>query len=85
MLQAQDFHARYYHPSNARFWFYGDDAPVERLRILAEYLDQFDARPVDSHVAGQPLFSEPRRVVDRYVAGEGDGGDAGEDAGKVRA
>jgi hypothetical protein len=31
---AQDFHRRYYHPSNARFWFYGDDDPVERLRIL---------------------------------------------------
>ena len=58
---------------------------MERLRILAEYLDQFEARPVDSHVAGQPLFTEPRRVVDRYVAGEGDGVDAGEDASKVRA
>ena len=29
------FHERYYHPSNARFWFYGDDDPEERLRILA--------------------------------------------------
>ena len=23
----QDFHARYYHPSNSRLWFYGDDDP----------------------------------------------------------
>jgi hypothetical protein len=34
---------------------------------------------VDSHVERQPLFSEPRRVQDRYAAGE----DSGEDAGKV--
>ncbi len=53
----QDFHARYYHPSNARFWFYGDDAPEERLRLLAAYLDEFEARPVDSTVHTQPLFS----------------------------
>lgn len=54
---AQAFHDRYYHPSNARFWFYGDDPPEERLRILATYLDDFEARPVDSTVAPQPLFT----------------------------
>lgn len=43
---AQDFHARYYHPSNARIWFYGDDEPEERLRILSTFLDEFDAREV---------------------------------------
>ena len=42
----QDFHARYYHPSNARIWFYGDDEPEERLRLLANYLDEFEAREV---------------------------------------
>lgn len=45
----QDFHARYYHPSNARIWFYGDDDPEERLRLLSLYLDEFDARQVESH------------------------------------
>ena len=50
------FHGRYYHPSNARFWFYGDDDPAQRLRILDGYLDEFEARPVDSTVAAQPLF-----------------------------
>ena len=42
-LQTQDFHGRYYHPSNARIWFYGDDPPEERLRLLAAYLDDFEA------------------------------------------
>ena len=50
----QDFHARYYHPSNARFWFYGDDPPEERLALLARYLDEFEKRTVDSTVKGQP-------------------------------
>lgn len=31
----QEFHRKYYHPSNARIWFYGDDNPNERLRILS--------------------------------------------------
>jgi Zn-dependent M16 (insulinase) family peptidase len=51
----QDFHGRYYHPSNARFWFYGDDPADERLRLLSKYLDEFEARPVDSTVHAQPL------------------------------
>jgi len=31
----QEFHRQYYHPSNARIWFYGDDDPVHRLRVLS--------------------------------------------------
>lgn len=31
----QEFHRNYYHPSNSRIWFYGDDDPTERLRILS--------------------------------------------------
>uniref|UniRef100_A0A6N2L3X6 Peptidase M16 N-terminal domain-containing protein n=1 Tax=Salix viminalis TaxID=40686 RepID=A0A6N2L3X6_SALVM len=33
--QFKEFHGKYYHPSNARIWFYGDDNPTERLRILS--------------------------------------------------
>lgn len=35
---AQGFYEAYYHPSNARFWFYGDDPSEERLRIVDAYL-----------------------------------------------
>ncbi|PHT63099.1 Presequence protease 2, chloroplastic/mitochondrial [Capsicum annuum] len=31
----KEFHRKFYHPSNARIWFYGDDDPNERLRILS--------------------------------------------------
>lgn len=53
----RSFHGRYYHPSNARFWFYGDDDPIERLRILDGYLSEFDSKAVDSTVHPQPLFT----------------------------
>ncbi|OAY78579.1 Presequence protease 1, chloroplastic/mitochondrial [Ananas comosus] len=69
----KEFHHKYYHPSNARIWFYGDDDPKERLRILSEYLDQFEASPAhdESKVQSQKLFRQPLRIVEKYPAGEG--------------
>jgi len=58
-MDAETRFSRYYHPSNARFWFYGDDDPEERLRILDAYLSEFEAREVDSTVGVQPLFAVP--------------------------
>lgn len=68
----KEFHRKYYHPSNARIWFYGDDDPNERLRILSEYLDMFDASSAsnESKVHPQKLFSEPVRIKEKYPAGE---------------
>ncbi|XP_073159325.1 presequence protease 1, chloroplastic/mitochondrial-like [Henckelia pumila] len=68
----KEFHRKYYHPSNARIWFYGDDDPTERLRILSEYLDMFEANsaPEESKIDSQKLFSEPIRVVEKYPAAE---------------
>lgn len=34
--QFKDFHAKYYHPSNSRVYFYGDDDPLKRLELLDE-------------------------------------------------
>jgi len=65
--QFKDFHARYYHPSNARFFFYGDDAPERRLEILDAYLRDYTRIEVDSAIALQPRFSEPRRVEATYA------------------
>ncbi|XP_062091512.1 presequence protease 2, chloroplastic/mitochondrial-like [Humulus lupulus] len=68
----KDFHRKYYHPSNARIWFYGDDDVSERLRILSEYLNMFDANsaPNESRIKPQKLFSEPIRIIEKYPAGE---------------
>eukprot|EP00600_Ochromonadales_sp_CCMP1393_P015327 CAMPEP_0175034098 /NCGR_PEP_ID=MMETSP0005-20121125/22411_1 /TAXON_ID=420556 /ORGANISM="Ochromonas sp., Strain CCMP1393" /LENGTH=1034 /DNA_ID=CAMNT_0016294879 /DNA_START=271 /DNA_END=3375 /DNA_ORIENTATION=+ len=60
--QFKSFHSSYYHPSNSRVFFYGDDDPMERLRLLDSYLCEFDAIPVTSQVALQPRLSEPQRV-----------------------
>ncbi|XP_057494646.1 presequence protease 2, chloroplastic/mitochondrial-like [Actinidia eriantha] len=69
----KEFHRKYYHPSNARIWFYGDDDPNERLRILSEYLDTFDASSAssESKIHPQKLFSKPVRIVEKYPAAEG--------------
>ncbi|XP_022927677.1 presequence protease 1, chloroplastic/mitochondrial-like [Cucurbita moschata] len=69
----KEFHRKFYHPGNARIWFYGDDNPVERLRVLKEYLDMFDASPVSnqSKIEQQRLFSEPVRIVEKYPSGDG--------------
>lgn len=72
--QFKDFHRKFYHPSNARIWFYGDDDPNERLRLLSEYLDMFEASsaPNESKIQPQRLFSKPVRIVEKYPAGDGD-------------
>ncbi len=67
--QFKDFHARYYHPSNARFFFYGDDDPDRRLEILEGYLKDFSAIEVDSEVALQPRFCKPLRAEFPYACG----------------
>jgi Zn-dependent M16 (insulinase) family peptidase len=62
------FHTTYYHPSNAQIYFYGDDDPEERLRILDQVLSEFEAADVDGEVALQAPFTAPRRVTETYSA-----------------
>jgi Zn-dependent M16 (insulinase) family peptidase len=62
------FHETYYHPSNARIVFYGDDPEEERLSILDKYLGQFDRIEVKADIGEQPRWSEPRRIVETYAA-----------------
>ncbi len=64
------FHERYYHPSNARIYFYGDDEPSERLRLLDAYLSEFNRAEIDAPVALQTRFSAPRRLVRPYPASD---------------
>lgn len=66
------FHKKYYHPSNARIYFYGNDDPERRLRILSEYLKDFERVEPDSAIGAQPRFDEPRRIVERFAAGKRD-------------
>lgn len=70
----KNFHRRFYHPSNARIVFYGDDPAGRRLELLDEYLSQFDAAPVDATVALQPRFRAPRHIESTYAATEAEPG-----------
>jgi len=66
----KEFHALYYHPSNGRFWFYGDDEPSERLRILDAYLNDFEKVEPNSEIGKQKLFTAPKYVVEKYASSD---------------
>ncbi len=67
--QFRAFHQRFYHPSNARILFYGDDDPDRRLELVDAYLREFDRLEVDSDVPLQPRFDAPRRVAGTFAVG----------------
>jgi Zn-dependent M16 (insulinase) family peptidase len=66
------YHETYYHPSNARIFFSGDDDPIERLRLLDEYLSQFDAIDVKVDIPLQPKFDAPCYSEHYYASGDSD-------------
>ncbi len=65
--QFKKFHQTYYHPSNTRAFFSGDDDAGERLDILDAYFSQFERAPVDAEVKLQPRFNTPRSIVATYA------------------
>ena len=67
------FHKDHYHPSNARFYFYGDDPEDKRLAKLEEFLREYGHRDVSTKVGLQLRFSEPVRSERKFAAGEDDG------------
>lgn len=68
-----DFHAKYYHPSNAYIFLYGDLDIEEKLAYLdREYLSQFDRIPVPSHIDVQQPFDGLQRITRHYPVGAGE-------------
>jgi presequence protease len=66
--QFKAFHEKYYHPSNGRIYFYGDDDPQTRLRLVEEYLKAFEAKEVDSDIPIQKPFREPRTLAKTFAS-----------------
>jgi Zn-dependent M16 (insulinase) family peptidase len=64
--QLKEFHRRHYHPSNSRIYFYGDDDPEKRLRIINDYLKDFKEQKIDTVIPLQPPFKNPRRLVHSF-------------------
>lgn len=67
----KNFHSRYYHPSNAFFFIYGDIPTKKHLIFLdKEYLSRFERTPIDTAIASQPRWSEPRYEIVPYPIAE---------------
>jgi Zn-dependent M16 (insulinase) family peptidase len=72
--QFMEFHRKFYHPSNARIFFYGDDDPDQRLRFLEGYLSDFEPIDIDSYITLQKTFKKPKRITHPYATGEDESG-----------
>lgn len=70
--QFKAFYDSYYHPSNARMWFYGDDPEEKRLAKANSFLNDFASQPVDSKVTLQEPWTEPKSFKFSYDAGSGE-------------
>ena len=62
------FHARFYHPSNARIFLDGSIDPDATLALLDSYLRDFDRRPADATIPFQKPVS--RTATIRYESTE---------------
>ena len=61
------FHRAYYHPSNSYIFLYGNCDIEEKLAFINdEYLSNYTHLELDSTIAYQPLFDEPKEVYDTY-------------------
>ncbi|KAK7070004.1 Presequence protease, mitochondrial [Halocaridina rubra] len=59
--QLKNFHAYHYHPSNARFYTYGDQPLVDHLAFIQDnYLSKFTKIDPKTSVPEEPTWSEPR-------------------------
>jgi hypothetical protein len=68
--QFKRFHETLYHPSNARIFFYGDDDPEQRLKLIDEFITEFEQKDVDAAIPLQQAFDAPRTTTKPYDSGE---------------
>lgn len=63
-----DFHRRYYHPSNAWIYLYGDMNVEEKLTFLdSHYLSKYEAIEVDSSIQMQNAFDQMQEVTEHFA------------------
>ena len=69
----RDFHARYYHPSNARFYTYGDQNLERTLEAIEKKaLERFHRIAIDSSVPSVKRLTKPTEAVEPYPATPGE-------------
>ncbi|MGB8252927.1 MAG: insulinase family protein, partial [Anaerolineaceae bacterium] len=64
------FHETYYHPGNAYIFFYGDDDPENRLKLMEGYLKSYQAIEIDSSIPPVKPLKQPKKVEFPYDAGQ---------------
>ena len=65
----KNFWETYYHPSNSFIFFYGDDDPDKRLKLMEGYLKPFKKKKVKSVVPLAKPFKRAKKVEASYDAG----------------
>jgi Zn-dependent M16 (insulinase) family peptidase len=68
--QFREFHSIFYSPTNARIFLYGDITTEEHIAFLEEMLAGYDRVTVDSSIALQNRWREPRAVRGFYPIGK---------------
>jgi Zn-dependent M16 (insulinase) family peptidase len=66
----RSFWETYYHPSNSFIYFYGNDDPEKRLKLMEGYLKAYKRKKVKSVVRLAKPFKRPKKVEFAYDAGE---------------
>ena len=64
------FHSTYYHPSNSFIFFYGNDDPEKRLKLMEGYLKPYKKIRVKSQVPLAKPFKKPKSIKYSYDAGQ---------------
>lgn len=71
--QLKDFHATYYHPSNAWFFTYGNMPLEDHLKVIEEQaLRHFGPLRLDSAVPAEERFERPARVDETFPVDAGE-------------
>jgi hypothetical protein len=66
----KNFWETYYHPSNSFIYFYGNDDPEKRLKLMEGYLKPYKKKKVKSVVPLAKPFKRPKKVEFAYHAGD---------------
>ncbi|MCF7816940.1 MAG: insulinase family protein [Kiritimatiellales bacterium] len=66
------FHQTFYHPSNARIFFYGDDPVEQRFELLEAYLKDFQKIVPKSGIALQGPLPAPLHIEKPYAVSADD-------------
>src|SRR4030095_13701741 len=65
----RNFWETYYHPSNSFIYFYGNDDPEKRLKLMEGYLKGYKKKKVKSLVKEAKPFRKPKKIEYFYDAG----------------